>query len=254
MPRSPCTTLDLDLDQAPCVVSVDAVSGGPSSHVACDRPRSPSPSQSRTVICIQSATADARQPVWSDPKPSDLTAQKSHFAPTSHTVTRRRLRLVFDLPPPGGGKVVLPLPFLEGGFCVDCLNLQSVAWRKAGVCVSKPLRSLIVVHTVPHWLNTYLGIVCVPLCFSFRGFFGNIQTSAYILILFWKISRLSHFWSIYICVKKTKKNEVKNLLAFAFKTRVTFDRNAAVVFVSFECAFFVVFTIKLCLPWNVNNF
>lgn len=217
MPCSPCTTLDLDLDQAPCVVSVDAVSGGPSSHVACDHPLPPSPSQSRTVICIQSATTDARQPVWSDPQPSDLTAQKSHFAPTSHTVTRRCLRLVFDLPPPGGGKVVLPLPFLEDGFCVDGPNLQSVAWRKAGVCVSKPLRSLIVVHTVPHWLNTYLGIVCVPLCFSFRGFFGNIQTSAYFLILFWKISRLSHFWSIYICEKKLKKKWSKKSFGFCLQ-------------------------------------
>lgn len=84
--------------------------------------------------------------------------------------------LVLDLPPAGGSRDVLAPPVLQGGFGVDGLYLQSVARRRAVVCVSKPLGSSVVVHTVPHPLNTYLEIVCVCVChcaFNLDDFQGH---------------------------------------------------------------------------------
>lgn len=64
-----------------------------------------------------------------------------------------------------------PFLFKEGFVWLIFIYTQLPGQRQACVCVcvSKPLWSSVVVHTVPDYLNTYLEIVCacLPLCFFF---------------------------------------------------------------------------------------
>lgn len=133
------------------------------------------------------------------PEPSDRTAERSRLAPASQPEGIHGSCLICH------HQAALKAFWLHLFVWMVFIYSRWPGW-KAVVCVSKPLRRSVVIHTVPHWLNAYLEIVCVRafVCHCAFNLEDYIHISGCVVILFWNFSRL---FPEYKKKRKTKRKK-----------------------------------------------